>query len=115
MPNLLSQVRLALLCSWASLVGADELKLGFLHIFGGPGASNSWSNSWVQESFSQFKLGIQDVNANTTILPGVNLTFQAYDDQGEEAVAAMGAVALADAGVVGVVSTGYSSTILPLK
>jgi ABC-type branched-subunit amino acid transport system substrate-binding protein len=110
MPNFHSQVRLGL-CSWASLVGAYELKLGYLYIFGGPGPSNGWGNSWVQESFSQFKLGIQDVNANATILPGINLTFQAYDDQGEEAVAAMGAVALTDAGVVGVVGTGYSSSI----
>jgi protein involved in polysaccharide export with SLBB domain len=57
-------------------------KLGFLY---------KWSDSsWLVESFSQFKLAIHDVNANSTLGPNDNLTFVVFDSQGDSSNALAG-------------------------
>jgi len=49
----------------ASVAEAGTIQLGYLYIQGGPGLDNNWVQSWVQESFSQFKIGILDGNNDT--------------------------------------------------
>ena len=90
-----------LLLAGVTACAAEDIKLGFLYI--------QSSSSWVVESFSQFKLGVQDVNA-AGLLGGLNLSFTAYDTRGDSLEALAGAIALlADEQVVGLVGTGYSS------
>ena len=51
----------------ASVAEAGTIQLGYLYIQGGPGLDNNWVQSWVQESFSQFKIGILDGNNDTHV------------------------------------------------
>lgn len=102
----------ALLCVVSlSSIESLEVKLGYLYIQSGPSKSNGYSNSWVQESFSQFKLGLRDVNADASILPNVTLGLELADTGGVEARAMEGAMNLVSQGVAGIVGTGYSSEV----
>eukprot|EP00928_Gymnodinium_smaydae_P013401 TRINITY_DN14889_c0_g2_i3.p1 TRINITY_DN14889_c0_g2~~TRINITY_DN14889_c0_g2_i3.p1 ORF type:complete len:1298 (-),score=116.22 TRINITY_DN14889_c0_g2_i3:548-4441(-) len=88
------------------VVGAfasSEIKLGYLYIQSG--------SSWVVESFSHFKLAIQDVNADSSVLPNHTLNFVVKNSKGNQLVALQGAIDLIDAGVVGIVGTGYSGAL----
>ena len=65
------------------------------------------SASWVVESFTQFKLGVRQVNAAGL---GVNLSYKVFNSQGESLTAMQGAAALLDdPDIVGLVGTGYSA------
>eukprot|EP00419_Tripos_fusus_P037267 CAMPEP_0172786018 /NCGR_PEP_ID=MMETSP1074-20121228/205735_1 /TAXON_ID=2916 /ORGANISM="Ceratium fusus, Strain PA161109" /LENGTH=945 /DNA_ID=CAMNT_0013623031 /DNA_START=115 /DNA_END=2952 /DNA_ORIENTATION=+ len=81
-----------------------ELKLGFLY--------EQSSLNWLLESWSQFKLAIQDVNEDPTLLPGHVLNYSLADTEGLELSALRGAGDLIDEGVVGIVGTGYSRALM---
>jgi ABC-type branched-subunit amino acid transport system substrate-binding protein len=90
---------LVLLCSVAE---GEEIKLGFLHI--------QSSSSWVVESYQQFKLGLQHINADSTLLPNDILKAVPYNGEGQSLVSMKGALHLIEQEqVVGIAGTGYSS------
>jgi ABC-type branched-subunit amino acid transport system substrate-binding protein len=79
-----------------------SFKLGYLYI--------QSSSSWVVESFSQFKLSVQHVNAQAALGTGNNFSFAVFNTQGDSSNALAGAIELlSDPDVIGLVGTGYSS------
>ena len=85
LPNIAMALLLALvlLCSVAE---GEEIKLGFLHI--------QSSSSWVVESYQQFKLGLQHINADSTLLPNDILKAVPYNGEGQSLVSMKGALHL---------------------
>mmetsp|Transcript_71247 Transcript_71247/g.189448 ORF Transcript_71247/g.189448 Transcript_71247/m.189448 type:complete len:1232 (-) Transcript_71247:256-3951(-) len=88
---------------WAA---GSDLKLGFLFA--------QSSESWLQESWSQFKLAIGDVNADGALLPNHTLTYTAVDTRDDAQIALSGVRDLVPTGVVGIIGTGYSSILAPI-
>ena len=80
------------------------LRLGYLH-------AQQSSDTWTVDSFTQFKLAVHHVNANKTVLPGVNLSFEEFDTNRSQLAAATGASMFARAGMAGLVVTDVASAL----
>jgi ABC-type branched-subunit amino acid transport system substrate-binding protein len=94
--------RVLLLTLTVALSHSATLKIGYLYPFS--------SSTWTLESFTMFRLAIEHVNANASVLANDTLSFAAVSSGGLEHVAyAAAQTLLSDSAVVGLAGIGYSS------